>query len=391
MIKKVYFEPEIRVDNTSSIPLHRQISDILQNALEHNHVEAGMRFPSILTMAKKYGLNRDTVRKAYNTLEMKNILERDQTGRNLFISSSFLEGKSRKPLTAIGIALPDTLLSVLNSSSQLPLRIVAGIMDTASLHGIASMIVPLPQDNQESCAFEQWKQDILPMLSGLIYLGESRENSHNKAFDFLLSRKDLPQVFIGGEAFQEHLGTVELDQEGAIRSVVDSLAELGHRKFALFGADIPRRQKFQLQNIDRFPLFEKEIRRHFSLPEENIFCGKYDSAEARTWLTGLLQEPQKVSAVICTGAYEARMVMETASSLGRKIPEDLSLVGYDLGTTEKIATLRYPYYQMGQCAFEIIMEARKKNLHVASLRKRLPLSLFMNNSIAPYKKQLKKG
>ena len=264
-------------------------------------------------------------------------------------------------------------------------------MDTASLHGIASMIVPLPQDNQESCAFEQWKQDILPMLSGLIYLGESRENSHNKAFDFLLSRKDLPQVFIGGEAFQEHLGTVELDQEGAIRSVVDSLAELGHRKFALFGADIPRRQKFQLQNIDRFPLFEKEIRRHFSLPEENIFCGKYDSAEARTWLTGLLQEPQKVSAVICTGAYEARMVMETASSLGRKIPEDLSLVGYDLGTTEKIATLRYPYYQMGQCAFEIIMEARKKNLHVASLRKRLPLSLFMNNSIAPYKKQLKKG
>ena len=44
MIKKVYFEPEIKVDNTSSIPLHRQISDILQNALEHNHVEEGMLF-----------------------------------------------------------------------------------------------------------------------------------------------------------------------------------------------------------------------------------------------------------------------------------------------------------------------------------------------------------
>ena len=189
MIKKVYFEPEIKVDNTSSIPLHRQISDILQNALEHNHVEEGMLFPSILTLAKKYGLNRDTVRKAYNTLEMKNILKRDKTGRNLFISRSFLEGKSRKPLAAIGIALPDTLLSVLDSSSQLPLRIVAGIMDTASLHGIASMIVPLPQDDQESSAFEQWRQDILPMLSGLIYLGESREHSHNKAFDFLLSKK----------------------------------------------------------------------------------------------------------------------------------------------------------------------------------------------------------
>lgn len=390
MVSKIYFEPEIKVDSSSSIPLHRQISDILLEELEKSHVEAGMRFPSILTMAKRYGLNRETVRKAYHTLEEENILERDPFGRSLFVSRAFLERKSRTPLSAVGIALPDTLLSVLDSPSQLPLRIVAGIMDTAFLHGCASMVVPLPMDDQESSAFERWHQEILPMLSGLIYLGESRERSHSKAFDLLLAREKLPQVFIGGPPFVKHLGTVELDLENAAEEVVKSLVEMGHTRFALFGAAIPRRKRFQLQTIERFPLFKKEIHKYFPMPPENTFCGKYDSPEAKSWLHSLLSAPERASAVICTGAFEARMVMETASFLGRKIPEDLSLVGYDLEPEEEIATLRYPYYQMGKSAFEIIMEARKKNLPVSALRKKMPLSLFLHKTIASYKNSTKR-
>jgi DNA-binding LacI/PurR family transcriptional regulator len=262
---------------------------------------------------------------------------------------------------------------------------VAGIMDTAFLHGIAAMIVPLPLDDQESSAFDRYRREILPMLSGLIYLGESG-SSHRKALDFLLSRKNLPQVFIGGKPFMEHLGTVELDLENAAKSGISTLAEMGHTSFALFGADIPRREKFQLQTIERFPVFKKEILSSFPLPGKNTFCGRYDSPEADQFLHQLLTSPHPPTVVICTGAYEARLVKEHAKRLGLRIPEDLSLVGFDIAPSEGIASLRYPYYQMGKSAFEIIMEARKRNLPVSELRKVLPLSLFLHDTIAPCNK-----
>ena len=52
-----------------------------------------------------------------------------------------------------------------------------------------------------------------------------------------------------------------MDQENAISSPVTALREGGHRRFALFGGQVPIREPFQLQTFDRLPLMQKEIRR----------------------------------------------------------------------------------------------------------------------------------
>lgn len=379
---KSYFElGELELNESSSIPLHRQLSDVLKDKLTRSYVQEGMSLPSISMLSRDNQLNRETVRKAYHTLENEHILERNRHGRRLFISRQFLERKSRMPVTSIGLVLPDTMESILNSQSHLPMLIVSGIVDSAFADGIAVMVLPVPADGQDMSQFDTWCRDMLPMLNGLIYLGEDKQISHRQALKKLLSQRTLPQVFIGGRAFEEHLGTVELDQESAISSLVTSLREAGHRRFALFGGQVPVRELFQLQTFDRLPLMQKEIRRYVSLPERCIFTGGCDSPEAGKWLTGLLERSDRPTAFLCTGAVEARMVKKTAENLGLSVPDDLSIAGYDLAPTEGIATLRYPYVQMGRSALEIIIESRKRNQPVSKLRKVLPLQVFLHGTI----------
>ena len=290
------------------------------------------------------------------------------------------------PITTIGLVLPDTMLSIMDSESQLPMLMVSGIVDSAFMDGIAVTVLPLPADGQDQSHFEAWSKDMLPRLGGLIYLGEDCKVSHSEALRVLLSQRALPQVFIGGKAFEDHLGTVELDQETAISSLVAAFREAGHRKFALLGGNVPARALFQLQTIDRLPLFRKEIRQYYSLPESRIFSGDYHADAARNWLVSLLKNPKRPTAILCTGAFEARLVMKTAAELGLSVPGDLSVAGYDLVPSEGIATLRYPYVQMGKSALEIIVESRIRNLPVSKLRRVLPVSVYLHGTIGPCEK-----
>ena len=383
---KSYFElGELHLNESSSIPLHRQLSDLVKDRLTRNYVQEGMLVPSISELSREHRLNRETVRKAYHTLEEEQILERDSFGRSLYISRHFLERKSRIPVTTIGLVLPDTMLSIMDSESQLPMLMVSGIVDCAFTDGIAVMVLPLPADGQDKSHFETWCRDVLPTLGGLIYLGEDCKVSHSQALRTLLAQRTLPQVFIGGKAFEDHLGTVELDQETAISSLVTAFREAGHRKLAIFGGTVPARAMFQLQTIDRLPLFRNAIRQFFSLPERLVFSGDYHSADARNWLVSLLKSPDGPTGILCTGAFEARMVMKTAAELGLSVPGDLSVSGYDLAPSEGIATLRYPYVQMGKSALEIIMESRTRNLPVSKLRRVLPVSVYLHGTIGPCK------
>ncbi len=66
-----------KLDNKSPIPLHSQIEAYLRTLLNQDEYRNGQRFlPKEVTLAKKLGVSRNTVRQAVNTLVNERLVER---------------------------------------------------------------------------------------------------------------------------------------------------------------------------------------------------------------------------------------------------------------------------------------------------------------------------
>ena len=385
MIQKIsrsVFEPHVKLDADSPVPLHHQLSEGIMHELKQCRVPAGTVMPPILTLARKLHLNRDTVRKAYAVLEEREVIRRTPGGRVLEVTEMFARCNAESALSSIGVVLPERMESLLLQPNMTALRTVAGIMDGAADLGISAMVVPLPAAEDDVARLSDWLKSMLSKLSGLVYLGEDNLNSHEKAFEILLSERGLPQVFISGRRFQEHLGIVRVDMASGFQAAVDSLYELGHRRMAVCGPKIPYRKLFQLQTYDRIPLLCEAVRARVPLRGDFVFEGRRGSAELGHWLKWILNLPERPSAVLCADDEEAGRIMEMVRESGGKIPGELSVIGYgDTGRVPQLSSIRHPWIQTGRAAVEMIAESRRRSIPVNQLDRTLPAPLVIRDSV----------
>jgi GntR family transcriptional regulator/MocR family aminotransferase len=95
MTKRVLSLPDLRLDTTTSTPLHQQIYDGLRAAILAGRLPAGTRLPSTRTLARELGVSRNTV---LNTFEQ-------------LLAEGYVEGKIGSG-TYVNRALPDDMLQV---------------------------------------------------------------------------------------------------------------------------------------------------------------------------------------------------------------------------------------------------------------------------------------
>lgn len=76
----------IYIDPKSSRPKYKQIIDSVYNGIEAKNLKKGDKVPSINQICSDYGLSRDTVMLAFNSLKEKGILH-SQPGKGYYINS----------------------------------------------------------------------------------------------------------------------------------------------------------------------------------------------------------------------------------------------------------------------------------------------------------------
>lgn len=384
-----HFYPEIHLEHDSPVPLHHQLAENIRRSLERRRIPGGTPLPSMLTLAEDLKLNRNTVRRAYGTLEADGILRREPSGRILQVTPEFAESYCNRFLPALGMVLPDRMEDLLQQETHSALEIVGGIMDTAAQFGFAAMIVPLPEQDHEFERLNQWLKEMISKLNGLIYLGESGDRHHDRAFELLLAEESLPQVFVGGKAFRPHLGTVTIDMDIGFAAAAEHLAELGHRSVAAVSSWIPRREIFQLQTIDRPSCMLNALGKCFKMRDEWILSGcRYDDA-FRSALRNILAAENRPSALVFSSDELTHYGLPVLRELGLRIPEDISLISFDDTNRAKSgnppwASIRNPRRRSGREAVEMIVESRRENKPVNTLNRNLPSSLIIRQSTAPY-------
>ncbi|GMA94963.1 hypothetical protein GCM10025881_17870 [Pseudolysinimonas kribbensis] len=163
------------------------------------------------------------------------------------------------------------------------------------------------------------------------------------------------------------------------RSAAEHLAGLGHSALAVIGGH--RHHRYSKARIDGF---------RSVVPDASIRIGFADwrRADAHRQALGILRGPGRPTAVFACSDLMALGVYDAAKDLGLRIPDDLSVIGFDdvpeAGwATPTLTTVRQPLTEMGSAAMRLLLANRGGRPPVGSVvRFELATSLVVRSSTA---------
>jgi LacI family transcriptional regulator len=151
--------------------------------------------------------------------------------------------------------------------------------------------------------------------------------------------------------------SVETDEEQATAVVAEHLLNLGHRRIACLSS---RETPSQTWAVKRRSSFEEAVRR---VPGATVKSWRLNpqGSNGREVALELLVDELRPTAVFAASDHEAAFVYEAATELGKRIPRDLSVVGFaDLdfavAMDPPLTTMRQKPHEIGRLAAKLIMD-----------------------------------
>jgi len=154
------------------------------------------------------------------------------------------------------------------------------------------------------------------------------------------------------------LNRVIVDDVDGGRQAVQHLIELGHRRIAYLSDTFETPFNFTA-SYDRYQGYRCALEAAgLPLRHEYHAQGEHGRAEAKRLALALLRLPERPTAIFAASDTQALGVLEAAREAGLRVPEDLSVVGYDdievaeyLGLT----TVRQLLFESGQRGVNLLL------------------------------------
>jgi LacI family transcriptional regulator len=139
--------------------------------------------------------------------------------------------------------------------------------------------------------------------------------------------KDIPIVMIGRHQHERGFDTVNNDDELGGRMVVDHLANLGHKRIAHYSHEVVE-LGLVTPNARRLKGYEERMNALGLGQYIHIRKGR-DTSYRDSIALDMLQRQYRPSAIFAWTDNIALGVMSAANELGMRVPDELSVVGYD--------------------------------------------------------------
>ena len=201
--------------------------------------------------------------------------------------------------------------------------------------------------------------------------------------------RDLPTVLVDQQA---QPGTLEvgIDDAGGARAAAEHLRRLGHREVGVLCLELgPERQGGAIPPGEEVPLSYRTTAERLRGYREGAAgmtlrpyeCAQNTPAEGEVQALALLRDHPGVTALLCMSDVLAQGAFQAAARLGRQIPGDLSVVGYDdipLSAALGLTTVQQPTAEKGQQAGELLLALLSGRSPAAVPR--LPTRLVLRDS-----------
>lgn len=215
-------------------------------------------------------------------------------------------------------------------------------------------------------------------VDGLIVTmsAESLTDNHQASIQSMLRDSKIPYVLFD-RFYEGDASKVFVDNETSGYELTKHLIENGHHHIGVItGPLVLNSSRDRLKGVMK-ALNEAGLH----INPEQIVTGFYDMETGRLGGKKLLNQ---VSAIFAFNDLQAFGVIETAKQKGIRIPEDVSLVGFDdifysaiLET--KLTTVRQPIYEMSQALSNLLMKMVKDINHHEVIR--CPAALIVRDSV----------
>lgn len=255
--------------------------------------------------------------------------------------------------------------------------VLDGVQATARERGYQLLLSCCNYDvAQETAAIETL---LANQVDGLILTLSDADGSVDLAE---LSRDAVPYVLLFNQPGKGQ-PAVTVDNRAAARRVAAVLLEVGHREVAYVAGRFCSSDRSR----QRFEGFV-EAYESAGAPTPRLLEVDYTSFDHRRALAGLLSERPAVSALFCSNDMLALAVMGALRRLGRRVPEEISVVGFDgidvaALNAPSLATIATPCPDMGRQAAERLIAAVEEDRLPAPQTLLLPFEFRPGESIAP--------
>jgi LacI family transcriptional regulator len=145
--------------------------------------------------------------------------------------------------------------------------------------------------------------------------------------EILVSSLKVPVVMV--EARHPSYSSVDYDHQIGAFKAVSHLVELGHRDIGIIGGK-PETRLYSPIGKERLKGYRMALDvAGIPIRDDLVTSGEWTSADAAASARLLLSAPRPPTAIFATSDVQAAGILMAARELGVRVPEDLSVVGYD--------------------------------------------------------------
>jgi LacI family transcriptional regulator len=216
-------------------------------------------------------------------------------------------------------------------------------------------------------------------VSGLLFLGGSPTND---ALIRILVQRELPLVLVDNYIPGLPVHAVVPDNAWGAYAAFKHLLELGHRRIAIIEG--PRKYKTLTDRL--YGALRAAEDHGLTLPPEyrqpSLSAGRLRKGYRE--MKQLLSLPQPPTAVFAISDKTALGAYEAIKEAGLKIPNDISIVGFDdvVETDPPLTTVHVPKYEMGVMAMQQLLNVIEDEVEIP-IRTSLYTGLVVRDSTSP--------
>lgn len=166
-----------------------------------------------------------------------------------------------------------------------------------------------------------------------------------------------PFVLIEEQGEGPSCASVRADNRSGAMRAVEHLRERGHRRMCFFYYSDPSWPAIE----ERLAGFEAALKAH-KLPAPVCLPVNEESFErARAVMEAALKKETTMTAVLCSNDVLAVGALQAAKAVGRKVPDDFAIVGFDdfdfaQYVDPPLTTVALPGYEMGRRSAQLLMD-----------------------------------
>lgn len=247
-------------------------------------------------------------------------------------------------------------------------------------------LLRLLQENDYICVIRTSSDvmDIVKNLNewnaeGVMFFG-----TFDKDIRGIQERADIPFVFTDSYSSVRRINNVGIDDFRGGMLAAEHLLAYGHRKTVFFA---PGLHSSEVDNQRMQGFVYALSKAGVTLPDANYLLA--DSYDGGTMADSLLALPERPTAAFVTADIAAITLMDALKRRGLRLPEDMSIIGFDDSplaryVTPRLTTIRQDVEQKARCAVDIMMRHLKTpSLPMESMI--LDVSLVPRDSVSPPK------